>query len=120
MLSRPVDSSGDILPVLSPSSLSSGPEAAAIGLRDHLNLFPGEWWEYADRGNPVFDLLSVSRRTDQDARTLASALSSYLLSFPGVQSLSAVQAAIDRHVFSFSCTAHTESGEDVPVHFAAP
>ena len=120
MLARPVDQNGDILPVTAPSDLFSGTEAAASALRDHLRLFPGDWWENAEKGNPVFDLITVSRRTEQDARTLSSALTSYILDFPGIRTVSDVQASIERQVFSFSCVAHTESGETVPVHFAAP
>ena len=120
MLSRPIDFSGDILPVRSPADILTGPAAAASGLRDHLNLFPGEWWEYEDRGNPVFDLISVSRRTARDADTLTAALTSYILSFPGIRSVTGAKSSFDNRLFSFSCTAHTESGETFPVHFAAP
>ncbi len=120
MLSRPVDSSGDILPVQSSADLLSGPASVASGLRDHLNLFPGDWWEYPSRGNPVFDLIPVSRRTSQDADTLSSALCAYLRQFPGVRSLSEVQASFLNHSFSFFCTVHTEGEETVPVFFTAP
>ena len=120
MLARPTDLNGDILPVTAPADLLSGTEAAASVLRDHLRLFPGDWWENTEKGNPVFDLITVSRRTEQDARTLSSALTSYILAFPGIRTVSDVKASIERQVFSFSCIAHTESGETVPVHFAAP
>ena len=120
MLSRPADASGDVLPVMAPSDLLSGPPALAAGLHDHLNLFPGEWWETPDRGNPVFDLISVSRRTEQDAQTLASCLVSYVSSFPDVQSVSDVRTSFSGRIFSFSCTVHTETGETLPLHFSAP
>ena len=120
MLARPADRNGDILPVTAPADLFSGTAAAASALRDHLRLYPGDWWEYAEKGNPVFDLITVSRRTEQDARTLSSALTSYILSFSGIRNGSDVHASIERQVFSFSCIAHTESGEAIPVHFAAP
>ena len=119
MLSRPVDLYGDILPVLSPLDLLSGPPAAAAGLRDALNLFPGDWWEYADRGNEIFDMISTSRRTQQDAETLSAYLSSCVLEFPGIQSVSDVASAFSGRVFRFSCTAHTEAGEAFPVSFSA-
>ena len=108
------------MPVSVPGDLLFGTEAAASALRDHLRLFPSDWWENAEEGNPVFDLITVSQRTEQDARTLASALTAYLLAFPGIRTVSDVQASIERQVFSFSCIAHTESGETVPVHFAVP
>ena len=120
MLARPVDQNGDILPVTASADLLSGTAAVASAIRDHLRLFPGDWWENAEKGNPVFDLITVSRRTEQDARTLSSALTSYILAFPGIRTVSDVQASIEGQVFSFSCIAHTESGETVPIHFAAP
>ena len=45
MLLRPVDASGDILPVLSTSVLVSDPESVVLLVRDRLNLLSGEWWE---------------------------------------------------------------------------
>ena len=117
MLSRPVDSSGDILPVLSPSNLLSGPPAVAVGLQDHLNLFPGDWWEDPTRGNEVLDLITSARKTDRDSDTLAAALSTYLREFPGVQSLSEIRGAFSNRGFHFSCVVHTESGGEFPVQF---
>ena len=111
MLSRPVDASGDILPVLSPSDLLSGVQAVAIGVKDHLNLYAGDWWENPELGNEVLDLLSESRCTDQDADTLSSYLVSYLLEFPGILSVSDISASFSGRAFNFSCTAHTEAGE---------
>ena len=98
--------------------LSSGPEAAAAGLRDHLNLFPGDWWEAPGRGNEIFDLIAVSRRTAQDAAALTSAMTSWILAFPGIRSLSEAQSSFADRRFTFSCTAHTETGESFSVSFA--
>ena len=120
MICRPADTSGDILPVLSPSDLLSGPAACAAGLRDHLNLYPGDWWETPDRGNPIFELISLSRRTERDAETLSACLISWLQAFPDIRTVSDVQASFSGRVFTFACTVHTESGETVPVHYAAP
>lgn len=120
MLSRPFDETGDALPVLKVSDLLSGPEAAAAALRDHLNLFPGDWWEDPEQGNEIFDLIASSRCTEKEAGSLASWLCSYIQDFPGIRSLSEVQASAAGGIFSFSCTAHTEQGEAVAVSFSAP
>ena len=120
MTIRPVDSGGDILPVANSADMATSTEAAAAGLRNHLNLFTGEWWEYPEKGNPVFDLISVSRRSDQDAAALSSAITAYILKFPAIQSLSDVQSSFAGRVFSFSCTAHTETGETFAVNFSSP
>ena len=117
MLTRPTDPSGDILPVLSSSDLISGPEAAAVALRDHLNLFTGDWWENESRGNEIPELLALSRQTDQDAKSLSSYLVSFIQAFPAVRGLSDVRAAFSGREFRFACTAHTEAGADFPVSF---
>ena len=41
MILRPVDASGDILPVLVSSDLLSGPEAVALLVQDRLSLLRG-------------------------------------------------------------------------------
>lgn len=115
MLSRPVDASGDVMPVCDAEDLLSGPEATAAGLRDYLSLFPGDWWESPEKGNEIFDLISLSRRTEKDAAALGSYLTSYVLSFPAVQSVSGVQASVIGSVFSYACTAHTENQESFGV-----
>ncbi len=110
MLSRPVDASGDILPVTKSSDLLSGVPAVEAGLTDHRCLFFGEWWEDPEKGNEILDLISESRCTDRDAETLESYLVSYLLEFPGVQSISVVSSSFSGPTFFFSCTVHTEDG----------
>ena len=45
---RPVDASGDILPVLSAADMATGAEAVAVLAADRLRLLTGDWWE-----NPV-------------------------------------------------------------------
>ena len=117
MISRNVDDSGDILPVTSPGDLASGSDAAAIGLADHLRMFTGEWWEYPDRGNGIFDLVAGERVTEKQIPALCSYLSSYVMSFPEVVQVSDVQGAVMNGVFSYSATAWMASGEEVRVSF---
>ena len=120
MKSRPVDSSGDILPVTSLEDLSSGPEAAAAGLRDHLNLFPGDWWENPEAGNPILDLLALGRNPAQDVRTFSACIADYLLTFPDVQSVKEISTSVEGRIFSYSATVRTGRGDIVPLSFAAP
>ena len=117
MTSRNVDDSGDILPVVSPGDLARGTDAAAIGLADHLRMFTGEWWEYPDRGNGIFDLVAGERVTEKQIPALCSYLSSYVMSFPEVVQVSDVQGAVMNGVFSYSATAWMVSGERVRVSF---
>ena len=114
MLSRPIDDTGDILPVLTSADLLSGISAVAAGLRDHMHLYQGDWWENPEKGDEILDLMADARATDQEAETLSSYLSSYILEFPPVRSVSDVADSLSGHLFHFACTAHTEEGE-VPV-----
>ena len=120
MIARPVDASGDILPVLSPSDLLSDLPAVAAGLSDHLRLFSGDWWEYADRGNEIFDLIAGSRLTEKDIPALSGYLTSYLMDFPEVYAVSDVTVSVFGNTFSYSAVAHISPDSAVPVSFSFP
>ena len=117
MLCRPVSPSGDILPVLSPSDLLSGPPAVAAALRDHLSLFAGEWWESPSVGNEVLDLLQDARGTEQEADALVSCLTDYILTFPWVSSVSDASVGFSGRAITFSCTVHTGDGSAAEISF---
>ena len=110
MLLRPVDDSGDILPVLSSSVLLSGSEAVTALVRDRLNLLSGEWWENPARGCGVFEMLRSGRITAQDVPALSSCLCSYISATRGVLSVEDVQTAAAGRRFAFSCRVLTEDG----------
>lgn len=120
MLSRPVDASGDILPVLALSDLATEPTATASALRDHLSLLPGDWWEYPSRGNQVVSLLPEARATPASAATLAAYLSAYIESFPSVASVSVVSTEFSGRQFIYTAEVHLSSGESEVIHFAFP
>ena len=120
MTARPVDPSGDILPVLSPADLLSDEAAAAAGLPDHLRLFSGDWWEYAGRGNEIFDLAAASRLTEKDIPALSGYLTEYILSYPPVHAVSDVTASVSGNTFLYSAVAHTSSEGEIPVSFSYP
>ncbi len=115
MKTRPADESGDILPVLSPKDLHTGPQAAAEALRDHLKLYAGDWWEYASKGNEIQELLADSRRRERDAAALVTYLTSYILSLKGIVSVSGASGSFSGRAFHFSCTAHTEENDAASV-----
>ena len=110
MLIRPVDASGDILPVLSSSALLCGPEAVALLVRDRLSLLQGEWWENPGYGFGILNLMLASRVTDADASALASRITEYIRQTDGVLEVDDVRFAITGRQFSFSCTVRTEEG----------
>ncbi len=110
MVLRPVDTSGDILPVLSVSDLVSDPESVVLLVRDRLNLLSGEWWENPSWGCGVFDMIRSGRVTENDVSSLASYLSSYIAATPGVQSVEDVHTAVSGRQFTYSCRVLTEQG----------
>ena len=110
MLLRPVDASGDILPVLSTSALVSDPESVVLLVRDRLNLLSGEWWENPSWGCEIFDMIRSGRVTENDISALASYLSSYIAATPGVRSVEDVHTAVSGRQFTYSCRVLTEQG----------
>ncbi len=113
MLLRPVDASGDILPVLSSSALISGPEAVALLAQDRLSLLRGEWWENPENGFFILDTLQGSRITEADASALSSQISAYVRETPGVREVEDVRFSVDGKRFSWSCEVMTEEGTAV-------
>ena len=67
MLFRPVDASGDILPVRSSSDLLSGPEAVAQLAANKLSLLKGDWWEYPEDGFFVLEFMREERLRNSSA-----------------------------------------------------
>ena len=110
MLLRPLDSSGDILPVL--SSMLRGGEAVAALVESRLNLLSGEWWENRSVGNEILSMLSSSRLTESDAASVSSYLTSYILATPGVHDVRDVSCSVSGRRLSFSCTVITADGEE--------
>ena len=110
MLLRPVDASGDILPVLSTSALVSDPESVVLLVRDRLNLLSGEWWENPAWGCEVFEMMRAGRVTAQDVSALSSYLSSYIGTTRGVLSVEDVHTAVSGRRFTYSCRVLTEKG----------
>ena len=103
MLLRPVDASGDILPVLSVSLMLSGAEAVTALIRDRLNLNAGEWWENPSHGCMVLSMLRQGRLSEADKASLTSYLTSYISATPGVKAVEDVSASVIGREFSYSC-----------------
>ena len=111
MLLRPVDASGDILPVISSSVLLSGPEAVALLVQDRLSLLRGEWWENPENGFFILDFFQTGRITEADASMLSSRISAYVRETPGVRDVANVRFAAEGRKFSWSCEVRTKEGD---------
>ena len=112
MIHRPVDASGDILPVRSSSDLLRGPQATAQLVLDRLTLYTGDWWENPAWGDEVLEMLEESRLTDTDGQVLASYLTAFIRETPGVGEVREVSFSMDNKKFRFQCTVDTESGTE--------
>ena len=110
MILRPVDSNGDILPVLSSVSLLRGPEAVARLVKDRLELLSGDWWENPAWGNEVLEMMRSSRLTEADSQALANYITSYVRQTDGVLEVEDVEFSVEGKFFSYSCRVDTEDG----------
>ena len=115
MLLRPMDASGDILPVMYSSAMLSGPEAVALLVQDRLSLLQGEWWENPENGFFILETMQAGRITEADASMLSSQISAYVRDTPGVRDVTNVRFAVEGRRFSWSCEVLTEDG-NTPVN----
>ena len=111
MIHRPVDASGDILPVLSSSGLLRGAEAVARLVEERLSLYAGDWWENSGWGNGILQMLRESRLTEADTRALANYITSYIRQTPGVLEVEDVEFSVEGKQFAYSCRVDTEEGD---------
>ena len=110
MVIRPVDESGDVLPVTASAEMFRGVRAEAELTLDRLKLLTGDWWENESWGNAVVDLMQESRFSEADQQTLASYLASYIRETPGVQDVRDMSWSVEGRRFLFVCTIDTEYG----------
>ena len=110
MILRPVDSSGDILPVLSSRGLLSGPEAVAQLVKYRLSLLQGEWWEYPEEGFFIPEQMQAGRITEADAASLSSQITAYIRDTDGVREVENVRFSSAGRKLCWSCEVRTEEG----------
>ena len=110
MKMRPVDGSGDILPVLSAASMVSGAEAVAILAEDRLKLLAGDWWENPAWGCEILRMMQESRMTEKDAQAVSTYLASFVRETPGVLDVRNEKWEIVDSCLRWSCTVITSFG----------
>ena len=110
MLLRPVDASGDLLPVMSSSDLLSGPEAVARLVQYRLSLLRGEWWENPENGFFLLEEMREGRITEAEASAVASQITAYIRETPGVRDAEDVRFSVNGRQFVYSCEIKTEEG----------
>lgn len=110
MFLRPVDPSGDILPVLKLSDLLSGGAAASRLLRDRLSLLSGDWWESPSLGNRCFDMIREGRLSESDRQALCTYLTGYIAQTTGISSVE--EATCEASGRSLSVHVRAAAGEE--------
>ena len=110
MLLRPVDETGDILPIQSSSRMLSGSPAVALLVKYRLSLLQGDWWENENAGFPALQRLQESRLTEADAQGLASLISAYIRETPGVKTVEQAAFSVTGRQFSYEASILTEEG----------
>ena len=116
MIMRPVDSNGDVMPVLSSGDLLRGAEGVAQLVRDRLTLFIGEWWENSSVGFWILERFQYSRIIEQNASGLCSEIAGYIRGTPGVLDVENIQFSVADRKIWFSCMVKTEYG-DAEIHY---
>ena len=110
MILRPVDSAGDILPVLISRDVLSGPEAVARFVADKLSLLQGDWWENPDDGFFVLEFMKEERFSDANAQMFASRVTEFIRGCEGVFEVDEVSFESEGRSFRYSCRLLTEEG----------
>jgi len=110
MRMRPVDASGDILPVLSAADLVTGADAVAVLVGDRLRLLTGDWWENPEWGCEILELIRDSRLTEKDAQAISTYLASYVRETPDVQDVRDEAWEFAGNQLRWSCTVITAYG----------
>ena len=111
ILLRPIDSTGDILPVLSVSSCLKDSTAVAQLALYRLKLLKGEWWESPSRGCTIMETLKSSRLTEESAERFSADLTAYLRDTEGVTAVEDVSWKTDGRTLQWSCRLRTVFGE---------
>ena len=110
MLLRPVDASGNILPVLSSADLLSGPEAVAQLVKYRLSLLRREWWENPEWGVFVLEALQASRLTEAETAAVSAQISAYIRETPGVLEVENARLSVSGRQLSYDCSVRTGEG----------
>ena len=111
ILLRPVDSTGDILPVLSVSFCLKDSAAVAQLALYRLKLLKGEWWESPSRGCTIMETLQSSRLTEESTERLSADLTAYIRDTEGVTAVEEVIWKTDGRTLHWSCRLRTVFGE---------
>ena len=116
MTLRPIDSSGNILPVLTGEELLT--DAAAVGQLAvyRLHLMKGDWWENPEEGCRVLKILGEDEYLGEEkADALQEAVTEVLRTTPGVTGVEDIIVSRSGEQWRCSCRLTTIYDEDAVV-----
>lgn len=113
MLYRPVDSTGDMFPIARKEQLLFGTAALAEAIKSRMRLHRGEWWEEADTGSPILDLLTAQKVSVDHMGAIAHQIVGYISQTEGVRSVQASQPTYNQAQRSMTllCVVTPTTGE---------
>ena len=114
MTIRPMDETGDVLPVTSRGDLPTGRESTAMALRCRARLFAGEWFEDDALGLPLRTEQFRSLGREDARRALAAEIATWLSGTAGVAGIRDAEITRDPddpRTLIFRAAVLTENGE---------
>lgn len=112
MRARPVDASGDMMPIASDDQMLTGGKAVAQIVEQRLRFYKGSWWEDPELGFSVPKMLAENP-TRNNLNMLAKYITSYIAGTEGVLSVSNVITSFEHRSFFYSAYINTGTGREV-------
>ena len=106
---RPVDGSGDMLPIYESSQMLEGAEAIAQIVKERLLFMRGEWWEDETLGIGIPDFLSRTVKSEQ-INLLDKYITSYIGETEGVEAVTNATVEFVDRVLILKCVVQTSEG----------
>ena len=102
MIARPVDSDGDMMPVIRPTQMLTDAAAVARVVKSRIQFAYGQWWENEELGFRVPQFLKNGiRRHDVDM--LTRYITSYVVQTDGVGAVTDAQLVLNGREATYSC-----------------
>lgn len=118
MRTRPLDESGDFVPVYSLDQMVSGGEAVKQVVDYRLRFYYGEWWEDPEIGFRIPDFLAENARSG-GLDMLTKYINTYISSTEGVQEIEDSVSQFSDHVLTYSCIILADDGQEETVEVSA-
>ena len=106
MLTRPVGTNGDMIPIAYSNQMIEGGEAVAQIVKQRLLLYFGEWWENENIGFRIPQFLIEGVR-QENLQMLSKYISSYVSDTEGVDSVVDSAVSLDGRKMTYSCVVRT-------------